>query len=243
MTRHRNDIYGELDDGSQDTVPPPIPAATVLLLREDAGIEVLMLHKTSKIAFGGMWVFPGGRIDESDYEGGDDTTEAARHAAMREAEEEAGILIPKQDFVWFAHWTPPPITPKRFATWFFVTATDDDHAIRVDGGEIQDHRWLRPADALEQHAEGTIDLAPPTWVSLYHLARFNTVSDAMTKLSASEPRYYATRIVETPDGHRIALWEGDAGYDTGDAAVEGPTHRLIMKKGGFEFLHSGADYL
>ena len=41
-----------------------IPAATVVLLRDGAdGIETLMLRKNSKIAFAGMWVFPGGRID------------------------------------------------------------------------------------------------------------------------------------------------------------------------------------
>ena len=44
-----------------------IPAATVLVLRDrDDDLEVLMLRKNSRIAFGGMWVFPGGRIDDAD---------------------------------------------------------------------------------------------------------------------------------------------------------------------------------
>ena len=44
-----------------------MPAATVVLLREtEQGPETLMLRKNSKIAFGGMWVFPGGRVDEED---------------------------------------------------------------------------------------------------------------------------------------------------------------------------------
>ena len=44
-----------------------IPAATVVVLRDgDAGLEVLMLRKNSKIVFGGMWVFPGGRVDSED---------------------------------------------------------------------------------------------------------------------------------------------------------------------------------
>ena len=47
---------------------PLVAAATVLLLRDntDAGLEVLMLRRNSKIAFGGMWVFPGGRVDADD---------------------------------------------------------------------------------------------------------------------------------------------------------------------------------
>ena len=45
----------------------PIAAATVILVRDaDSGIETLMLHRNSKIAFCGMWVFPGGRVDDAD---------------------------------------------------------------------------------------------------------------------------------------------------------------------------------
>jgi 8-oxo-dGTP pyrophosphatase MutT (NUDIX family) len=44
------------------------PAATVLLLREIGGeLEVLMMRRDARIAFmGGMWVFPGGRVDAAD---------------------------------------------------------------------------------------------------------------------------------------------------------------------------------
>ena len=61
--KHRNDIYGDNPHGDSASTPA-IPAATVVLLREsETGIETLMLHRTSKVSFGGMWVFPGGRID------------------------------------------------------------------------------------------------------------------------------------------------------------------------------------
>ena len=61
--QHRNDIYGTADQPNQEETPP-IPAATVVLLRDgEAEPETLMLHRTSKVHFGGMWVFPGGRID------------------------------------------------------------------------------------------------------------------------------------------------------------------------------------
>ena len=40
-----------------------VPAATVVVVRDgNDGVETLMLRKNSKLAFGGMWVFPGGRI-------------------------------------------------------------------------------------------------------------------------------------------------------------------------------------
>src|SRR5260221_4220681 len=52
------------------TMSNGVPAATVVLVRDGAdGLETLLLRRNSKIAFGGMWVFPGGRIDESDWRG------------------------------------------------------------------------------------------------------------------------------------------------------------------------------
>ena len=54
--------------GSADKAP--LAAATVVVLRRgEAGFETLMLRKNSKIAFGGMWVFPGGRVDPEDAKG------------------------------------------------------------------------------------------------------------------------------------------------------------------------------
>ena len=93
-SQHPNDMYGNIDARSEDDsgVAPPIPAATVVLLRDgDAGIEVLMLKKNSKITFGGMWVFPGGKIDAEDYPVAGDVDAAARIAAARETQEEAGL--------------------------------------------------------------------------------------------------------------------------------------------------------
>ena len=70
-SEHRNDMYGNIDARSEEDsgVAALIPAATVVLLRDgNAGVEVLMLKKNSKITFGGMWVFPGGKIDAEDFE-------------------------------------------------------------------------------------------------------------------------------------------------------------------------------
>jgi 8-oxo-dGTP pyrophosphatase MutT (NUDIX family) len=239
-SRHRNDIYGD-DIHVREGGTPAIPAATVVLLRDAPELEVLMLHKTSKVAFGGMWVFPGGRIDPEDYPPDGDVDVAARQAAVRETREEAGIVARPDEFVWFAHWTPPPSTPKRFATWFFA-ARADDHAVSIDGGEIQNHAWLSPARALARHRAGEIDLAPPTWVTIHQLSRYPTVDALLGRLRQLEPRYYQTRLAKRADGTRVAMWHGDAGYATWDAEAAGERHRLVMTPGGFTFENTVADY-
>jgi 8-oxo-dGTP pyrophosphatase MutT (NUDIX family) len=181
-----------------------------------------------------MWVFPGGRIDAEDHPEDGDQDVAARNAAAREAMEEAGIASTPEDFVFFSHWTPPPVTPKRFATWFFA-ARADSRQVSIDGGEIQDHAWLNPATALERHAAGEIDLAPPTWITLYQLSLYPTADQILDRLRALEPKVYVTRIGKAGDGTRVAMWSGDAGYERWDGTVAGERHRLVMKPGGFVF--------
>jgi 8-oxo-dGTP pyrophosphatase MutT (NUDIX family) len=69
---------------------PAKPAATVMLLRDADGIEVFMLRRTTAAAFaGGMYVFPGGKVDVADGEG--DLGYVV--AAIRECYEEAGVLL------------------------------------------------------------------------------------------------------------------------------------------------------
>jgi len=216
-----------------------IPAATVVVLRDTAdGIEVLMLRKNSKIAFGGMWVFPGGRVDDTDMVTGDDGAPdelaTAAAAAVREAAEEADLAVDPDALVWFSHWVPPPITPKRFSTFFFATrvASGPDGDVAVDDGEITEHAWMGPAEAMARRDHGEIELAAPTWMTLDLLGGFMSVDDALNTLDATEPRFYETHMARTEEGP-VALWEGDAGYATTDASVPGARHRLTMLSGRY----------
>jgi 8-oxo-dGTP pyrophosphatase MutT (NUDIX family) len=93
---------------------PALPAATVMLARDDAeGVEVFVLRRTTNAAFAaGMYVFPGGKVDDLDHaetlepycDGLDDAQASALlgvdHgglaywvAAVRECFEEAGVLL------------------------------------------------------------------------------------------------------------------------------------------------------
>jgi len=103
-----------VSDAFDPTTVPVRPAATVMLVRDgDAGLEVFMLRRTLSAAFAsGMYVFPGGRVDDADHaeelevicDGLDDTSASGilqiEHgglaywvAAIRECFEEAGVLL------------------------------------------------------------------------------------------------------------------------------------------------------
>lgn len=56
--------------GDFDPEQVPIrPAATVMLIRDSDELQVLMMRRHAKTVFaGGMWVFPGGAVDEADFD-------------------------------------------------------------------------------------------------------------------------------------------------------------------------------
>jgi 8-oxo-dGTP pyrophosphatase MutT (NUDIX family) len=225
---------------------PLIPAGTVVLLRDhDNRLEVLLLRRNTAVEFaGGLWVFPGGRIDPEDHPsrdtGHDDLLVAARNACVREALEEADQLVDVDSLVWFAHWSPPAIAKKRFATFFFACRSAGGD-VTIDGSEIHDHQWISPAGALARHRAREVDLAPPTWVTLHYLAQAPDVDHALDRFRRSEPRFYETHVARDDDT-TVFLWEPDAGYDTGDLTAPGPRHRIVARPGSWELDDSGLPF-
>ncbi len=215
------------------------PAATVVLLRHhQQGPQALMLRRRSRVAYGGMWVFPGGRVDRDDLDplSPEDQLAAARRAAVREVAEETGLVVGADALVPLAHWVPPLEAPRRFSTWFFVAAAPEG-AVEVDGAEIREHRWLHPGEALRQQAEGAIELVPPTWVTLWRLRSLPSVAAALEAARGAEPEHFSTHMV-SHDGELVALWHGDAGYDDGDVQRPGARHRLRMSPGAWRYERS-----
>jgi len=212
-----------------------IPAATVVLVRdaEGGGIETLMLRKTKGISFGGLWVFPGGRVDPEDWEGvaeGDDEA-AARRAAVREAQEEAGLEIDGDVMAWFSHWLPPPQAPKRYATYFFAAPMPPGEVV-IDDGEIRASAWMAAADAIARRDAGEIELAPPTWMTLHLLAGFDSVETLLAHAHEAEPEFFMTKVGDDA-GTFVAMWSGDAGYDVDDPTTPGARNRLLMVEGSW----------
>ncbi len=67
-----------------DAVEPVYPAATVVLVRDGGeGLEALLVQRSKAVKhMGGMWVFPGGRVDRPDYPDDGDNYGAALNAAI-----------------------------------------------------------------------------------------------------------------------------------------------------------------
>lgn len=223
---------------TSDAVEPVHPAATVVLVRDgDDGLEALLVQRSKQVShMGGMWVFPGGKVDESDLADGDEYTTAV-NAAIRETREEVGLVVSPDQLVYLSHWTTPVGAKRRFATWFFLTILEDGQEVQVDGGEIALHRWVRPALALQESAdaEHPLRLMPPTYVSLADIADCRGCNDARGRMGARDALIYAPRMVPVEDGICF-LYSGDAGYADDNLDAEGSRHRLYMVNDQLDYI-------
>ena len=215
------------------------PASTVVLLRDsDSGMETLMLKRNKALMFaGGLWVFPGGALEPADIEAADgDISKAARIAAAREAEEECGLRPDTENMVHLSHWTTPVVEPKRFETWIYAAPLAEDADVAIDGSEIHDFAWILVKDAVAQHEAGEFGMLPPTYITLLSLLRYPTTAEMTAGESEIAPPHVFP-VFTKADGKMAVLFQGDAGYKTGDGGMAGPQHRAIMQEKGWEYVY------
>lgn len=239
---------------------PILPAATILVLRDEPTFEVLMVQRHHQIEFAsGALVFPGGKTHDGDHDpawaeaclGWDEVEpeqRALRIAAVREVFEEAGLLLgatrpldpsacelsvrqavdrgelpflkvvrdlgEKVDLTAltvFARWITPPLTPKRYDTWFYVARAPADQLALCDGRETVDAVWIPPKEAVSMALSGERKVVFPTRMNLQLLAEAQDSEDAIGRATAR--RLVTVRPqVEEREGERVLTLPVDAGY-------------------------------
>ncbi len=188
----------------------PRQAASVILLRGGGeALEVLLVRRTPKARFmGGVWVFPGGAVDE--VEGSGD--EAHRAAAVRELHEEASIEIADpSELIKFSRWITPAVVTIRFDTHFFLAVLPEGQEPRVDGEECVDVGWFTPPGALESSKAGDIELVFPTIKHLEQLRDFASVDELLDYARGREVLPVEPRVLLEGEVARIVL-PGDPDY-------------------------------
>jgi 8-oxo-dGTP pyrophosphatase MutT (NUDIX family) len=192
----------------------------VILLRDGAGqCEVLLVKRTPQARFmGGIWVFPGGAVDQQEGEG----EQAYRAAAMRELQEEAGILLSTpEELVKFSRWITPAEVKVRFDTHFFLAALPDGQEPRIDGEECVDLGWFTPDAALDSHTSSQIALVFPTIKHLEQLRPFQSTAELLAYARGREVVPVQPKVVLEGEVARVLL-PGEPGYD---APLPGPAMR------------------
>lgn len=191
-------------------------------------------------------------------------------AALRELFEEAGILLshgpsrPASNAAtdwatWlqtaagqlqasamqpWSRWITPRVaamSKKRFDTRFFLTLAPSNQDARHDDFETTASIWLAPRDALLRHERGEIEMAPPQIMSLAHLARFVTSTQAMqaARNQATPPCICPESFAE--NGEMVLCYPGDPQHSVATRAMPGLTrlyvrNRRFVAQGGVESL-------
>ena len=173
----------------------PRPAASLVVLRQASGPEVLMGMRGAKHRFmPNRLVYPGGAVDEADHTAPHATplrpdvqrrleksatpslARALAIAAARELHEETGLSLgapPALDGLdYLCRAVTPPASPVRFDAHFLVVDAARVSGTLAGSGELEDLRWFGIAEAL------ALDLALPTRGVLERLQGWMTMTEA-----------------------------------------------------------------
>ena len=182
-------------------------AATVMVLRDlphvagkCGGLEVYLMRRQASMAFaGGLYAFPGGRVDPDDID--------VQSAALREVREETGLKL-RELHAW-SRWITPEFEPRRYDTWFYVARLPDDASPADISGEADWAGWMAPGDALRDLAGSML---PPTAVALRELAGHMTVDSVLAAAGDRDLTPVIPRVIFADDGSVSLLLPGDPGY-------------------------------
>ena len=107
-------------------------------------------------------------------------------AAVREAKEEANLVLDPHALVYLSHFTTPAPSPRRFATSFFATVLDKDQPITVDNSEITDFCWITPQSALQKHRDKLLPMMGPTPFAIDAIAKHDSAKSFLEELQKQD---------------------------------------------------------
>ena len=228
-------------------------ASTVCFVRERVDIEVLMVQRPHTARFmPGVWVFPGGVVDEEDakhaVKSGFSASADWKIAALRELAEETGVWVttagtfsfPLTDDVlgalasspheldidrltYFSNWITPSVFPIRFDTRFFLAVEAGGVDATFNHEELIGVDWVPPLEVLQREARGEWDVAFPTRKTLELLGVTSSVGSLVEMLEALAPVPPIEPRLHVGDDNARILMPDDPDFDAAGPSQSDPT--------------------
>lgn len=141
-------------------------------------------------------------------------------------------MLDLQALVPWVRWVTPTFAPKRFDARFFLAIAPPAQAAVHDDFEATHSEWLKPRTALARWQTDSIKLAPPTYMSLAHLALFDGIEEALADARGRKPPILQPLAFKEAEMRCLAL-PGDARHPVRERAIPGPTR---MRWDGSKYL-------
>jgi 8-oxo-dGTP pyrophosphatase MutT (NUDIX family) len=154
-------------------------------------------------------------------------------AGLADALEGLDLRLRTDLLVPISHWTTPRWMPRRFSTWFFVADLPAGAEVSFVGGEVMAHRWVSPARALKQLADGDIEMWIPTSSVVERLVEIGALNATEVGRKLNLARTRTPRIVEeaaTVVRFAFGAVGGTPGRE-GSGALHGRRELLIVDPG------------
>ena len=133
-----------------------------------------------------------------------------------------GVKLDLASLVPWVRWVTPSFLAKRFDARFFLAAAPGDQQAMHDNYEATHSEWLSPQAALAGWEQGTIKLAPATYVSLAHLATYASIEAALADARSRPAPIIEPHTFEV-EGVRTLALPGDPTHAVKTRAIPGAT--------------------
>jgi 8-oxo-dGTP pyrophosphatase MutT (NUDIX family) len=126
--------------------------------------------------------------------------------------EREGLVLDLRGLEYVAHWVTPVGPPRRYDTRFFVALAPTGQVATHDAGETVADQWIRPADALEAHGRGELEMIFPTIRNLQAIAHLHSSREVLDYARALKDIVRFEPKIVNRDGEIAILLPGDDGY-------------------------------
>jgi recombination protein RecT len=148
-----------------------------------------------------------------------------RQRPLPEQCRERGLVLSADDVFVLAHWITDRDLPRRFDVPFLVARMPQDQTPVADEAEQFEPVWVRPADALERHKDGTFFMIFPTIRTLERLARFDSVDAVLQACASEQPLWTSCPRAGMLNGVEMRYMEHEMPY--GELAMVSPDGQIV----------------
>ncbi|MDP3853790.1 NUDIX domain-containing protein [Phenylobacterium sp.] len=131
--------------------------------------------------------------------------------AFLDVVKDLGVRLDLNALTIFARWITPPLTPKRFDTWFYAVNAPADQVAACDGHETVDAEWIEPQEVLRLAAAGERKVIFPTRMNVQLLAEADSAADCIARANGRTLVTVEPQIRDSADG-KVLVLPPDAGY-------------------------------